>query len=103
MEQSSNGTDGVYRKLDSKDKETLALLKGTPVMETIIRAIDFYQKDKAAFSMAMSPNWEHVLHSRGEILGSRFIVDLINHTASKKEKAVKASKAIAEMEAHEPA
>lgn len=97
MDQSSNGTSSVYNKLDSKDKETLALLKGTPVLVTIIKAIDLYQKDKAAFSMAMSPNWEHLLGQRGEIIGSRFIVDLVNYTSKSKEKAIKAKEAIASL------
>jgi len=98
MDQSSNGTISTYNKLDSKEREAIALLKGTPIMETMIKAIDLYQKDKAAFSMAMSPNWEHVLQTRGEIMGARMIVDLVNFTAKKKEDAIKASKAIQEME-----
>jgi len=100
MEQSSNGTIGTYKKLSSKDKETLAILKGTPVMDIIIKAIDIYQKDQAAFSMAMSPNWEHVLSTRGQILGSRFIVDLVNYTSQAREKDIAAKKAI---ETTEPA
>lgn len=98
MEQSSNGTIGVFKKLDSKDKETLALLKGTPVMETIIRAIDLFQRDKAAMSMAMSPNWEHLLGQRGEIQGSRFIADLVNYVSESREKDIKAKKAIESLE-----
>jgi len=98
MEQSSKGTSAVYRKLSSKDKEALALLGGTPIMDVIIRAIDLYQKDKAVFSMAMAPDFNNVLINRGEVQGARWIVDLIDYTNEKKETALKAKEAIAEQE-----
>jgi len=98
MEQNSNNTFGVYKKLTSKEKETLALLKGSPVMDTIIKAIDIFQKDKAAMTIALAQDWDNVVQNRGEILGGAFIVNLVNFIALKNEQAIKAKEAIAEKE-----
>ena len=98
MEQSSNGTSGVYNKLDSKEREQLAILKGSPVYKTLIKAIDIYQKDKAIMTISTAPNWENVVQNKGEIMGSSFPINLINYIALKQDRAEKAKEAIAEQE-----
>jgi len=98
MDQSSSGTSKTYSKLSSTDKQTLALLKGTPSYEVLVKAVDLYQKDKAYMTMALAPNWDNVVQNRGEILGSKFLIDLIIFTTKEQERAVKAKKAIETLE-----
>jgi len=98
MEQASKGTSTVYRQLTSKEKETLAMLDGTPVMEVLIKAIQLYQQDKAKISMALAMDFNSILVNRGEIQGSRWIIDLVDYTVAKKETAIQAKAAIAELE-----
>ena len=98
MDQSSNGTSGVYNKLSNEEKEALAILKGSPIMKTLIKAIDIYQKDKAILTISTAPNWDNVVQNKGEIMGSSFIVNLINYIALKQERAAKAKEAIAQQE-----
>lgn len=93
MDQSSNGTSSTFRKLSSSEQQQLALIKGTPIYDLFIKAVDLYQKDKAILTMATTNGWDNVVRNQGEITGSAFLVYLIDHAADKQEKAVTAKKA----------
>ena len=76
----------VFKKLTQKDKELLGTLFETESAKAILRAGIQYQEDKALHIAMSAPDMENVYLNRGNIMGARFIYDMMKYAHKKMNK-----------------
>lgn len=78
----------ILKGLTEKEKALLAELSESASMDAMLKALALYQLEKAKWVVMSSPDHNYTLVNRGQVEGSRFIVDLCK-TARDSEKKQK--------------